>query len=129
LLALTGPAVALLLLQRSDPGHIGTRDRELLLVDHQGMYHLGSGSRIHWRGPFLMIDDVTVFTGAPLLPAFAPASIARQVDPAAREGIKVDRKIVTVKLLQGRHPLALGALAILASIAAAVVLLSLQGIF
>ena len=129
LLALTGPAVALLLLQRSDPGHIGTRDRELLLVDHQGMYHLGSGSRIHWRGPFLMIDDVTVFTGAPLLPAFAPASIARQVVPAAREGIKVDRKIVTVKLLQGRHPLALGALAILASIAAAVVLLSLQGIF
>jgi hypothetical protein len=43
--------------------------------------------------------------------------------------VKVDRKIVTVKLLQGRHPLALGALAILASTAAAVLLLSLQGIF
>ena len=129
LLALTGPAAALLILQRSDPGHIGTRDRELLLVDHRGMYHLGAGSRIHWRGPFLMIDDVTVFTGAALLPAFAPASIAQRVVPAAREGVKVDRKIVTVRLLQGRHPLALGAMAILASTAAAVALLSLQGIF
>ncbi len=129
LLAMTGPAAALLLLQRSDPGHIGTRDRELLLVDHRGMYHLGAGSRIHWRGPFLMIDDVVVFTGAPLLPAFAHAGIARQVIPAARDGVKVDRKIVTVKLLQGRHPLALGAAAILASTAAAVALLSLQGIF
>ncbi|MEE4146038.1 MAG: hypothetical protein V2I26_14635, partial [Halieaceae bacterium] len=129
LLAMTGPAAALLLLQRSDPGHIGIRDRELLLVDHAGMYHLGSGSRIHWRGPFLMIDDVTVFTGAPLLPAFAPASIARQVLPVARAGVKVDRKIVTIKLIQGRHPLALGAAAILASAAAAVALLSLQGIF
>ncbi len=129
LAALTGPAVALLLLQRSDPGHIGTRDRELVLVDHAGMYHLGTGSRIHWRGPFLMLDDVTVFTGAPLLPGFAPAGIAQRVVPAATEGVKVDRKIVTVKLLQGRHPLALGGVAILAAAAAAVALLSLQGIF
>jgi hypothetical protein len=51
------------------------------------------------------------------------------VVPAASEGVKVDRKIVTVKLLQSRHPLALGALAILAGIAAAGALLSLQGIF
>jgi hypothetical protein len=129
LVALTGPAAALLLLQRSDPGHIGTRDKELVLVDHAGMYHLGAGSRIHWRGPFLMLDDVTVFTGAPLLPGFAPAGIAQRVVPAATEGVKVDRKIVTVKLLQGRHPLALGAVAILAAAAAAVALLSLQGIF
>jgi hypothetical protein len=41
----------------------------------------------------------------------------------------VDRKIVTVKLLQGRHPLALGAVAIVATFAAAGALLSLQGIF
>jgi hypothetical protein len=41
----------------------------------------------------------------------------------------VDRKIVTVKLLQGRHPLALGVVAIVATFAAAAALLSLQGIF
>ena len=113
LVPLTGPVAALLLLQRSDPGHIGTRDKELVLVDHNGRYHLGAGSRIHWRGPFLMLDDVTVFTGAPLLPVFAPAGIAQRVVPAATEGVKVDRKIVTVKLLQGRHPLAHGGVPLL----------------
>jgi hypothetical protein len=129
LLALAGPAAALILLQRSDPGHIGILDSELLLVDHTGMYHLGSGGRIQCRGPFLMLDDVTVFTGTQLLPAFSPAEIAQRVAPLAAEGVRVDRKIVTVKLLQARHPLALGAVAILAACAAALALLSLQGIF
>jgi hypothetical protein len=129
LLALAGPAAALILLQRSDPGHIGILDSELLLVDHAAMYHLGSGGRIHYRGPFLMIDDVTVFTGTHLLPAFSPAVIAQRVAPLAVGGVRVDRKIVTVKLLQSRHPLALGAVTILAACAAALALLSLQGIF
>lgn len=129
LLALAGPVVALILLQRSDPGHIGIHDNALLLVDHAGMYHLGSDGRVHCRGPFLMIDDVIVFSGVPQLPAFAPAEFARRVLPLAAHGVRVDRKIVTVKLLQGRHPLALGALAIIATLAAALTLLSLQGIF
>ncbi|MBP6682283.1 MAG: hypothetical protein KA159_03135 [Halioglobus sp.] len=129
LLALAGPATALILLQRSDPGNIGIHGQELLLVDHQGMYHMGSGARIHWRGPFLMIDDVIVFSGTPQLPAFAPAELAQRVAPLAAQGVQVDRKIVTVKLLQGRHPLALGALAIGATFAAALALVSLQGIF
>jgi len=129
LLALAGPATALILLQRSDPGHIGIHEQELLLVDHQGMYHMGSGARIHWRGPFLMIDDVIVFSGTPQLPAFSPAELAQRVAPLAAQGVRVDRKIVTVKLLQGRHPLALGALAIGATLAAALALVSLQGIF
>jgi len=129
LLALAGPATALILLQRSDPGHIGIHEQELLLVDHQGMYHMGSGARIHWRGPFLMIDDVIVFSGTPQLPAFSPAELAQRVAPLATQGVRVDRKIVTVKLLQGRHPLALGALAIGATLAAALALVSLQGIF
>ncbi len=129
LLALAGPATALILLQRSDPGHIGIHEQELLLVDHQGMYHMGSGARIHWRGPFLMIDDVIVFSGTPQLPAFSPVELAQRVAPLAAQGVRVDRKIVTVKLLQGRHPLALGALAIGATLAAALALVSLQGIF
>jgi hypothetical protein len=129
LLSLAGPATALILLQRSDPGHIGIHDNTLLLVDHDGMYHLGSGSRIHYRGPFLMIDDVTVFSGTRLLPALDPIGITRRVVPLTAQGVRVDRKIVTVKLLQGRHPLALGAVAIVATFAAAGALLSLQGIF
>ena len=129
LVTLAGPAAALLLLQRSEPEHIGILGAQLLLVDHEGMYQLGGGSRIHYRGPFLMIDDVAVFTGTRLLPAFSPAAIATRVAPVAAEGIRVDRKIVTVKLLQSRHPLALGAVAIAIAIAAAAALLSLQGIF
>lgn len=128
LLVLAGPAVALLLLHRAEPGHIGTTGEQLLLVDHEGMYHLGSGGCIHYRGPFLMIDDVIVFTGTPLLPAFATDQLAQGVMPLAKHGIKVDRKIVTTRLLQGRHPLALGALAILACAVGAIALLSLQGI-
>jgi hypothetical protein len=129
LLALTGPAIALLLLQRSDPGHIGVSGEQLLLVDHSGMYHFDGGGRIHHHGPFLMIDDVTVFTGAPLLPAFSPAAISEWVTPVAAGGVKVDRKIVTVKLLQARHPLAIGVVVILVTSASAVALLSLHGIF
>jgi hypothetical protein len=129
LIALSGPALALLLLQRSEPGHIGTDRGKLLLVDHNGMYHLGRDARIQCRGPFLMIDDVVVFTGTRLLPAFDAERIRAEVMPLAAGGIRVDRKILWVKLLQSRHPLALGALAILGSTAAAIVLLSLHGIF
>lgn len=129
LLALTGPAIALLLLQRSDTGHIGVSSDQLLLVDHTGMYHFGGGARIHHRGPFVMIDDVIVFTGTLLLPAFSPAAIQAQVRPVVVGGITVDRKIVTVKLVQARHPLALGAMVILATSASAIALLSLHGIF
>jgi len=129
LLALTGPGMAWLVLARSDPGHIGVAGKQLMLVDHNGMYHLGEGSRIHHRGPFLMIDDVAVFTGSPLLPAFTPGQVHTLVRPLASGGIRVDRKIVTTKLLQGRHPLALGVSIILATAGCALALLSLQGIF
>jgi hypothetical protein len=129
LLVLLGPAVALILLQRSEPGHIGVAREKLLLVDHHGTYHLGRDSRIQFRGPFLIIDDVTVFTGTRLLPAFDPERIKTQVRPKANGGVRVDRKILSVKLLQSKHPLALGTLAILACSAAALALLSLQGIF
>ena len=129
LIALSGPALALLLLQRSEPGHIGTDRGKLLLVDHNGMYHLGRDARIQYRGPFLMIDDVVLFTGSRLLPVFDPGQISAQVMPLAAGGVRVDRKILSVKLLQSRHPLALGAVSIIGSTAAAFALLSLRGIF
>ena len=114
---------------RGDQGHIGINGDKLLLVDHDGLYHMGSGSRIHYRGRFVMIDDVTVFTGSPLLPAFSRAWIEQHLRPLVANGVRVDRTILFVKLLQARHPLALGAVAIAATSAAAVALLSLQGIF
>jgi hypothetical protein len=127
LVALAGPAFALLLLQGSEYGHIGIRGDALVLADHQGVYHLGSGSRVHYRSHFLMVDDVTVFIGSRLLPAFDPASIIAQVAPLARRGIHVDRKFLATRLLQGRHPLALGTGIILACGCAALALLSLPG--
>jgi hypothetical protein len=74
-----------------------------------------------------MVDDVTVFIGSRLLPAFDPAGIIAQVAPLARRGIHVDRKFLATRLLQGRHPLALGTGIILACGCAALALLSLPG--
>jgi hypothetical protein len=127
LVALSGPAVALALLRRSPMGHIGVLLRELVLVDHAGTYHLGSGARIQHRGNLLMIDDVLVFTGNRLLPAFDQAQIASRVAPLVKAGARVDRKTVLVKLLQSRHPFARGAMAVLLALLAAAVLLSLPG--
>ncbi len=129
LLALSGPAIALLLLLRSPVGHIGIVQDKLLLVDHHGMYHLGGGSSVQYCGPFLMIDDVVVFCGSQLLPAFPATQIQQLVRPLALGGVKVDRNTVLVKLLQCRHPLAQGGFAIVAMAAAAAIPLCLHGIF
>ncbi len=110
LLALAGPAIALLLMYKSPIGHVGADGTQLLLVDHTGMYHLGSDARIQYRGPFLIIDDVVVYTGHPLLPAFDPQEVNTIVEPLASCGIKVDGKTVAIKLLQRWHPLALALL-------------------
>jgi hypothetical protein len=72
---------------------------------------------------------VVVFSGSRLLPAFSSSQIQEQVRPLATSGVKVDRRTTLVKLLQSRHPLALGTLAILATSISAAVLLCLQGIF
>ena len=129
LLVLCGPAIALLLLSRQGVGHIGVLDDRLLLVDHSGQYHLGGGPRLHYRGPFLSIDDVVVFTGSRLLPAFCPAPLQQRISPAAMGGIKVDTITIAVKLLESRHPLALGGVAIAAAAAAGSLLLLSQGLF
>ena len=72
-----------------------------------------------------MVDDVVVFTGSWLLPAFSPEQVASEVEPLASAGIRVDRKTVFIKLLQGRHPLALGAIATVTGVLLAGALLAL----
>ena len=110
-----GPAIALFLLHSSRRGHVGRLDDKLLLVDHNNSYHMGRGPRILYRKNFLMIDDVVVFIGTNFLPSFDPQQLAGQILPLAAAGIKVDRKTVMIKLLQGGHPLAKGAMACMTS--------------
>jgi hypothetical protein len=119
LLALTGPAVALYLYARGNDGHAGVTGESLALVDHRDMYHIASDARIQYRGPFLSIDDVVVFTGTALLPAMDPDQVTGKLLPVVAAGARVDRKTILVKLLEVRHPLALGALAIAGGLLAA----------
>ncbi|NQX90286.1 MAG: hypothetical protein HRT77_16685 [Halioglobus sp.] len=128
MLALAGPALALLLLARKPIGHIGILGNRVVLVDHNGMYHVASSSGIQRRGPFLLIDDIVVFCGSLLIPAFQSEKIKSQLQPISANGIKVDRKTVLVKLLEGRHPLATGGSAILLCVAAALISWALQGV-
>ena len=100
---------------RRTPGNIGALAPRVLLVDPAGTYHLGGGSRLQYRGNFLLLNDVVVFTGNYLIPAFARDQIKQLVAPIARGGVRVDRKTVVVKLLESRHPVALALLAILLS--------------
>jgi hypothetical protein len=60
------------------------------------------------------------------VPAFAQSHVDRQVAPLARSGVKVDDATIAVKLLQARHPLAMGAIAIGGALAAALIVLWLQ---
>jgi hypothetical protein len=93
------------------------------------MYHFGGGSRVQYHGPFLAIDDVVVFCGSSLLPAFPPAQLEEMVRPLALGGVKVDRNTMLIKLLQCRHPLAQGAFAVVAGASAAILVLCLNQIF
>jgi hypothetical protein len=126
LLALAGPAAALRLLHRNRVGHIGILGQELVLADHRGIYHMGRDARLRHRGSFLLLDDVVVFTGNRLLPAFDTRHVRGKIAAMTRSGIRVDRKTVMIKLLDGRHPLALGACAIAICLTLAAVLLAVQ---
>jgi hypothetical protein len=124
-IALAGPVAALVLLWRSPGGRVGILGDELLLVDHSRMYHHGSGSRLRYRRGFVMVDDVVVYCGSRLLPGLDPVEVDRRIMPIARTGIKVDRATVWVKLCQNRHPFALAAAALAASLALAALVLLL----
>ncbi|MEP0201694.1 MAG: hypothetical protein ABJ084_07535 [Halioglobus sp.] len=110
LLALSGPAVTLYMLYRAPVGFIGSRDDTLVLVDHNGLYHMGAGPRIQYQSRFVLIDDVVVFTGASLLPTFEPKQL-KALESAITAGVKVESKAVWIRLLQAQHPLAIGSIA------------------
>ncbi len=109
LLVLSGPVITLYLLYRAPVGHIGSRDDTLVLVDHNDLYHMGAGPRIQYRSRFVLIDDVAVFMGASLLPTFEPDQL-KTLEATITAGVKVESKAVWVRLLQARHPLAIGSL-------------------
>ncbi|MEP4484290.1 MAG: hypothetical protein ABJ013_01565 [Halioglobus sp.] len=122
LLALSGPAITLYMLYRAPVGFIGNRDDTLVLVDHNGLYHMGAGPRIQYHSRFLLIDDVVVFTGASLLPTFEPKQL-KALEGTITAGVKVESKAVWIRLLQAQHALAIGSIVCtLAIIMAALVL-------
>lgn len=124
---LAGLAAALLRYRRARPGHVGVLGRQLLLVDHRGTYHLGSGAQILFRGWFLMIDDVLVHTGPAWAPVFVTGQLHEHIVPLARLGVGVDRRAVLARLVETRHPLAQCAALALAGAIAALVLVLLPG--
>jgi hypothetical protein len=103
---LSGPLLALQILARSEREHLGIWKDQLVLADHRQMYHMAGGSRVQYRGPFVMIDDVIVFTGTALLPALNQSQIQSSASELIDAGVKVDRKTVLVKLMESRHPIA-----------------------
>lgn len=106
MIALCGPFASLQLMLRSDPEHLGVRNEQLVVVDYRQMYHLAIGHRIHYRGPFVMIDDIVIFTGTLLLPALDRSQLKELAEPLIHAGIRVDRKTVLVKLMESHHPVA-----------------------
>ncbi|MCX2976888.1 hypothetical protein [Candidatus Marimicrobium litorale] len=129
LLFLSGPGIALSILRRSSAGHIGILFDRLLLVNTAGMYHIAGGSNIQFRGAFLVIDDVIVFTGSRLLPAFNKNQVTEWASPLVTAGIKVDSKTIVVKLLEARHPVALAICSLMGGSLSALLALGLRTIF
>ncbi|MEH6610070.1 MAG: hypothetical protein V7696_11950 [Halioglobus sp.] len=124
MIVLSGPIIGIILLYRSSTGNIGHSGETLVLVDHNKLYHIGRGPQIHYRNRFLIVGDVVVYIGASLLPTFDRIQL-QQLIPLAEAGIKVDRKAVWIKLIQARHPLAMGTLVSLLCLSTAIVLLLL----
>lgn len=114
IIALSGPAVTLLLISRAAMSHIAVNEQTLLLVDHRGVYHLGAGSQIAYRGNFILLDDIVVHRGNALLPGFEQQQLGKYVEPRVSGGVRVDRKTLLVKLVEAGHPFARGALISLA---------------
>ncbi len=126
LCALAGVALFVLIPLRSPGGHIAVFGEHLLLVDHDNLYHLGTGSAIHYRGNFIMIADVVVYAGSYLWPSFDTNVVRQAVVPLAAGGIRIDRKTLWVKLAERWHPLLQGSLCLILFSLFALVLLGVE---
>jgi hypothetical protein len=123
LVASGAAALSLYILHRSAPGFLGADGDSLVIVDHHNHYHIGAGPRVLYRNNFLMIDDILLFTGNSALPVFDAAQLAA-LKPAVEAGIRVERKVIWVHLLQSQHPLASTFLVLLVGAAVSLALLA-----
>ncbi len=112
------------LLQRLGPrrGHLGVLGKQLILVDHRGVYHVGNGIQLQQHPWFLRAEDVIVYTGPDRRRAFA-ADAWPLVQPTLAAAGRADTGTVLVALLESRHPLALSTVGLLVLLLVAATLL------
>lgn len=103
-------------------GHLGVLGKQLILVDHRGVYHVGNGIQLQRHPLFLRTEEVVLYTGPGRRRAFA-ADAWPLVQPALAAAGKADTGTIVVALLESRHPLALVATGLLALLLASAVLL------
>lgn len=116
LIALAGPLILLQTLLRSPVDHVGLLGDRLVLVDHHERYHSGDNARTAYRGPFLFIDDIVVYTGTALLPAIDTKARQRRLAPRLRGASRAPWTEVLTRLRESKHPLARGGTAAIAAL-------------
>ena len=112
-------------LQKSLGCHLGLLGKKLILVDHTNTYRVGSGPKIQYVHNYVMIDDVIVFLGNPLLGPFDTKPLQEKFRPVMATGIKVDRTTLQVKMIQSRHPMLAGIYGLILTAGCAVLLILL----
>lgn len=112
-------------LQKSIGGHLGMVDDNLIVVDHNNTYRVGSGPEIQYAQSCVMIDDVIVYLGNPLLGTFEAEPLQQKFRPLMATGIKVDSATVQVKMIQSRHPMLAGQWGLVLASGCAILLLLL----
>ncbi|MDO8861265.1 hypothetical protein Q6D67_06080 [Haliea sp. E1-2-M8] len=117
-----GRLTALLRRLGASQGHLGVLGKQLILVDHRGVYHVGNGIQLQRHPLFLRTEEVVLYTGPGRRRAFA-ADAWPLVQPALTAAGKADTGTIVVALLESRHPLALTAAGLLALALASAVLL------
>ncbi len=128
LLALGGPLIVLQTLLRSPADHVGLLGDRLVLVDHRERYHCDQPDRTAFRGPFLFIDDIVVFTGTALLPAIDPASKYPLLASQLRNAVPASWSEILTRLRESNHPLARGSMAALAALALALFIIAIGNV-
>lgn len=112
-------------LQKTAGCHLGLLDGNLVVVDHTSTYRVGTGPNIQYFHNFIMIDDVIVYLGNPLLNQFASEPLQEKFAPVVHTGIKIDRTTLQVRLIQSRHPMLLGISGLVLAITCALLLVLL----
>ena len=115
LLLVMGPGILWLFLYRSNPGHIGLLDSQLILADSHQLYHIKAHDNVQHRGGFVMADDVALFLGNRWLTAFDRNALKVLISPRLNPNTRTSISTLLIKLAQGRHPVATGGAFVLAT--------------